>query len=486
MTGTHISGQRLASGKSNHDDRKGSYSLCCCFSLTRKKLAFLLLCSLTAMYMFATRTPQPTHSDILTDSSSLNTCTANKIVYIKTHKTASTTLASIIQKYGYINDMIFAQPPSGHMFSETKLFKREMVQPVSSGYFSLITNHARYNRHEMEAVVSNAIYLTVLREPSAQLESAFGFYKMAQQLNIHQYLNPFSRFLENARTFLVTRRNFHLWTQMRNGQIFDLGLDHYYHDNETAVDEKIRQLSIEIDFVLITEYFDESLVVLKRLLCLDTKDILYLSNGIRERTLHYKTDATITQKAREWNAADVKLYNHFNATLWRKISEYGSDFHEDLTNFRDELRKLTNECIVPNRYTSITKLREDRLVLRPGASAMCRQLWYGDVEYTDLIRSKQKHLYPWLPLYKKTSLSTSHPRHGDNGIVLMWVWLIVFGGVAWCVIACCVAAYCEDRENDEHSYYDDEEADKDDELNTASDTEHDLYLQRKYKYLSDR
>ena len=48
------------------------------------------------------------------------------------------------------------------------------------------------------------------------------------------------------------------------------------HEHKIRFEEFLEFIKREMDFVLITEYMDESLVLLKRQWCWDLKDILYL------------------------------------------------------------------------------------------------------------------------------------------------------------------------------------------------------------------
>ena len=43
-----------------------------------------------------------------------------------------------------------------------------------------------------------------------------------------------------------------------------------------SVDEWIEQMDNEFSLILITDFMDESLVLLKQLMCWETKDIIYL------------------------------------------------------------------------------------------------------------------------------------------------------------------------------------------------------------------
>ena len=79
------------------------------------------------------------------------------------------------------------------------------------------------------------------------------------------------------------------------GQIFDLGLQHKYYNDPLMIKKHIEDLAEKIDLVLIMEYFDESLVLLKRELCWDLDDVIYFK--LNQRSLEYKqTEITRQQQ----------------------------------------------------------------------------------------------------------------------------------------------------------------------------------------------
>ena len=97
----------------------------------------------------------------------------------------------------------------------------------------------------------------------------------------------------------------------RNQLLWDLGLNTSLMTNHSAVGEKIRQLDTQFSFVLLAERFDESLVMLARLLCWDLEQVRYLKQNARKAS----KVTNITKEARDtltqWLEADYRLYNHF-------------------------------------------------------------------------------------------------------------------------------------------------------------------------------
>ena len=331
------------------------------------------------------------------NTSNANCTATNQIVFVKTHKTGSTTLASIFERYGYYHDLTFALPQSRHFFQPVQdLFSRSHMAQISSKYiaafksnswdgYNYLTNHARYNRPEMDAVVHNAIYVTILRSPVEQFESAFGYYELAKYIGLQNTKNPIELFMQKPKHYFDKKFMAYYWS--RNAQLYDLGFDHKYDEDPYTIQYQIKKLDFEFDLVILTEYFDESLLLLRKQLCWDWDDILYFPKGIRSSSHRFNISSALRDKIMVWNDADVQLYDHFNRTLWRKIREYGPNFENDLTFFRAKLQHLTEKCVAVNKTSKVDR-REEKPMLKPSASDFCKRVFRDDVTYTDMIRAK--------------------------------------------------------------------------------------------------
>ena len=77
--------------------------------------------------------------------------------------------------------------------------------------------------------------------------------------------------------------------------------------------------------VLITDYFDESMILLKEELCWTTEDITFIKSNSRK--LDKKSSTTdwmsdeYQKKLIDWNKADWMLYQHFNTTFVNKVND---------------------------------------------------------------------------------------------------------------------------------------------------------------------
>ena len=217
-------------------------------------------------------------------------------------------------------------------------------------------------------------YISVIREPSDQWESAFAQFKFHEAFRaaalpkipegswIATFLDRPQFYREILRDLWYENVIGRRWYYARNSQMFDLGLNTDIQVDEKIIIATIKRLEKEFDLILVTEYFDESLLILKKQFCWDYTDILYSSKNIRtsRRTLTENEK----HKIRKWNHADVLLYQHFNQTLWSKIDKYGSDFNKDLNYFRELNHMINKQCGEDHQnYKHITYLVKENFSL---------------------------------------------------------------------------------------------------------------------------
>ena len=142
--------------------------------------------------------------------------------------------------------------------------------------------------------------------------------------------------------------------------------------------------------MLLTEYFDESLILLKKLLCWTFDDILYISNGIRDKSHRYNVSKDLEERILRWNTGDVLLYDHFNMTFWQKVKEYGPEFWSDLEEFKKLEKETYDQCIDPKKINKSDR-RVDKFVLnREHSDEHCGDILRGDLPYTSLLKQKLK------------------------------------------------------------------------------------------------
>ncbi|KAI1898523.1 hypothetical protein AGOR_G00073230 [Albula goreensis] len=246
------------------------------------------------------------------------------IAFLKTHKTASTTVQNILFRFAERNNLTVALPIQAcdHQFCYPRPFSTRFVHPHTIPP-RIITSHMRFNRSELCRILpSDTVYVTILREPAAMFESLFSYY--------NQYCLSFKRVPNGSlETFLDAP-----WRYYRPGEkdsmyahntlTFDLGGEKDHLPTDTAyVRGLIKEVEQVFSLVMIAEYFDESLVLLRHLLSWDLEDVLYVKLNMRTPSSRHSMSAALPARIRAWNSLDAQLYDHFNASLWRQLAALG-------------------------------------------------------------------------------------------------------------------------------------------------------------------
>ncbi|KAI4899318.1 hypothetical protein NFI96_012952, partial [Prochilodus magdalenae] len=331
-------------------------------------LGFLFTCITTVLYCFSTpalqagtqglpmtppytcqaATMQGQISNRSRGTRELESCTPKvDLMFLKTHKTASSTILNILLRYGQENQLKFALPDSRNDFFYPAPFSRMQVKDYRPGAcFNMVCNHMRFNAPELEALLpQDAFFFTILRDPAPVFESSFHYYNRVVPLTWRiQGEDKLSAFLNEPERYF-TPDGFNSF-YLKNLQLFDLGYDNSLGPEDPAVDQAIQAVSERFQLVLISEHFEESLILLKEALCWQMDDLLFFKLNARRGASVSQLTPELRAKARDWNGADWKMYRHFNATLWAKVDAYGRKRMErDVRELRRRNMEMSAICI---------------------------------------------------------------------------------------------------------------------------------------------
>lgn len=249
----------------------------------------------------------------------------------------------------------------------------------------------------------DTIYITILRHPLAQFESAFFFFELWRLLGVpgDTELEKVENFLEYPSQFLYSYLSRGKTNQLdpsvnlvRNAMLFDLGLKPRYYDNIKYVSNYIKTLENIFHLVLLQEYFDESLILLKRMLCWDISDVLYFKFNQRKTKHLKKLPEDLVKKLLQWNSADLQLYNVFNRTFWNKVASQGASFYDELRLLRKLNRQKEAECFRQNISRAGTSNNNNTLYtlkrsLSYEQNEECSKMVKDEIDYISFFRTKQ-------------------------------------------------------------------------------------------------
>lgn len=176
---------------------------------------------------------------------------------------------------------------------------------------------------------------------------------------------------------------------IKNGMFFDLGLRTTDYHKTEVVRDAILDIDDKFTLALIYEYLDESLVLMKRKLCWELDDVLYLKFHYQlhgENTLHNIN--SITEQIYRWNKADAMLYQYFNKTLWNEIRLEGKDFVEELREFRTKHDEMERDCLG-------LSVNLEKIALNANVTSfnryLCQKMLFREIEYVHYFRRKMEN-----------------------------------------------------------------------------------------------
>ena len=195
--------------------------------------------------------------------------------------------------------------------------------------------------------------ISIIRRPFAQFKSFFNYFGMPKKM-MQEFRIPFNESLE---VYLNNPKKYYIAFQkpmFKNTMMYDFGF-------RTGIDDPkmyVQKLLDKFSLVLITDYFEESLIVLKHELCWDLKDILIRTKNVARRYLSGPKDVNdaskeskLEQKHKEWSPADYILFDTFNKILWEKIASI-PNFSEELEDFKNVTALMRKRCEVLSGFTA--------------------------------------------------------------------------------------------------------------------------------------
>merc|ERR550537_1222733 len=270
------------------------------------------------------------------------------LIFTKTHKTGSSTITNILLRYGevYNKTQLLYKYPSSTEYKKLVPERLLTGRPTAN----IFAQHANFDHSFLKSHIYNTSKtFTILRSPVSQFLSAFSFFEKTK-------LYPADTFEESIKLFFKSHGHDKYLTEsyfckncgmLVNANSVDMGFDLEAYvkstDREEYLSNFLEQASRTWDLVLITEYFDLSLVLLKRRFCLQFEDILYLRSLERIKKERVEEPYTLAKIA-EMQKLDIALYDFFNATFWREVEKEEGIF-EELAIFQKLNKQVQSFCV---------------------------------------------------------------------------------------------------------------------------------------------
>ncbi|OTF77476.1 galactosylceramide sulfotransferase-like protein [Euroglyphus maynei] len=236
---------------------------------------------------------------------------------------------------------------------------------------------------------NNTLFITIIRKPINLFESMFHYYKLDKLWSI-----TFDQF--NRAKSLIPRRvkERRLVGKIGiNQMMFDMGMAPKDFENDDKIRQFIQRLDSVFSLVMVAERMEESLILLKRLLCWNFDDVVVFKVNARNSNSKHKINAIATKRIEQLNRADQMLYEHFTKKFDREVRKFGQTrMKREIDALRNRTKSYYEFCV--NKTITNANSQIVRFVTGRGDNLICQFLTNNELSLTKFIRKEQLKRYP--------------------------------------------------------------------------------------------
>ncbi|CAF0802503.1 unnamed protein product [Brachionus calyciflorus] len=249
------------------------------------------------------------------------------IYFVKTHKTASSALQNVLIRLADKRKMRVVN----NLEKEAKIVQS---QNLKNKIFFI---HGRHDKQVAELAFprNNSFYMTILRNPVDQLVSSINYFpslKNASELLINN--------IENETFVQELGKDDRIYCLLRNSASYELGLVDCGEPYKGSKENLIERFKQDFDFVILTEYFNEGLILLKSLLNLSYRDIVCLSVNQGTKKKETKDRQWAESIIKKVSNADVILYNYYK----KKYEKIAIWLKDEVNELKKQIELYENKC----------------------------------------------------------------------------------------------------------------------------------------------
>ncbi|KAL3199157.1 hypothetical protein MRX96_014121 [Rhipicephalus microplus] len=278
-------------------------------------------------------------------NASLRSCSAPRhtVCFLKTHKCASSSVQNLLMRYGERHRLTFALPRWDVYLGNRALLNRNMA--VGTPPFDMLVHHTRFQEVEARALLkSDPVFVTIVREPAALFESLYSYYDL---------------------------------------------------ENGSAVRDFIERLDTVFDLVMVAERMNESLVLLRHLLCWELDDIITFKLNARQVDFRRLLSNELAAELRALNTVDALLYQHFTQLFEQRVEAFGRKrMQEELALLEQRTRFWYQRCVeeeirADKKDKDIFTDKVLTLIVRNASSDLCVRMTEPELRFTKRLRLRQ-------------------------------------------------------------------------------------------------
>ncbi|KAK7502888.1 hypothetical protein BaRGS_00005837, partial [Batillaria attramentaria] len=267
------------------------------------------------------------------------------LFFLKVHKSASTTVMNVVYRFALSRQLNIMMPRTGNCLNGRNWTTAAVPLPAGVSRFDILCNHIPFFNEDMvrERIYPDSFFLAIVRYPFQQFVSAFYYFRDVFSFRLLKRIpgsDPIATYLENPEKWEAPIEQ---GSETHNKMIRDFGMSRPNTLNEVYVGKYIQYLNDTFDLVLISERFDESMILMRRMLGWQLQDVIYIKeNAHSHKTYNYTDEQKLSHK--RFNMADYALYDHFSRLFEKRVAAEGRSFADEVKTFQKVRDSVDEFC----------------------------------------------------------------------------------------------------------------------------------------------
>lgn len=295
---------------------------------------------------------QPLDSPLMHSDSNIHQKDVNsyyrRIAFLKVHKAGSSTAQNIFLRYGESRNLTFLLSKvrkrqwDNVISVDSTLNRDNTMPPPENKTFDVLCCHVLYDNFAWKKYMpADTAYIGITREPFEQFLSTLNYFNPLRRITSYNKVLEYLKKPQAYEKGVSPRKSL---TNNRMAAEFGFPLKLFNQYSKSESNNYLDKLDKEFQFVIIMDYFIESIVMMRRVLGWEIKDVLYLKKNAARKAYHF-VDYTHRYLYEDFAKLDYDLYNHFFKRLWDQIRDEGPDFHEELLYFSRLRKEVEDYCL---------------------------------------------------------------------------------------------------------------------------------------------
>eukprot|EP01090_Pellita_catalonica_P020667 TRINITY_DN7497_c0_g1_i1.p1 TRINITY_DN7497_c0_g1~~TRINITY_DN7497_c0_g1_i1.p1 ORF type:complete len:401 (+),score=28.69 TRINITY_DN7497_c0_g1_i1:43-1245(+) len=271
-----------------------------------------------------------------------------RVVYVKTHKTASSTIANILARYAQKRNLPLWYPPQLDFRGQLTLFTQNNIPPVfhHNVTYNIWNAHALYEEIDwLRNWVPGATALISFREPISRWYSHYSWAAFLHPgFSKHRPLDYIDFLRDSGAPLVSPSVNYYAYSMCGSA-----------HNLDACIDKSIADISSGRVFVFLMEYFDESLLLFRKRFGLDFEDLIYFKQKYRG----FVPSSELQQLLLPLLPHDYRIYYAAKRRVLNEMAKY-NNLDQDLQKLRSMQQRALSQCARFEEKDSIKPKDRDR------------------------------------------------------------------------------------------------------------------------------